>query len=545
MESPVIGEADAAASDASVSSAGVFSGLRIVSLCTLLSRVLGLVRDMGMAALFGNGAVMDAFTVAFRIPNLARRFFGEGALTAAFLPVFVGEMEQNGRRSAWKVGSAVLMLLSLALCLFVLLGELGLWGIAAWANVSAEADLLIWLTAIMLPYLILICLSAQISAMLHALGHFTWPALVPVFLNLVWIAGIWWIAPRFDSPTAQVTAVSLCIVVAGVFQMAAPWPALKKLGFHFDPNWREAKTRVQEIIGSMLPVLLGLSITQLNALTDSLIAWSFSAPEAATLEELARYPLESGTASALYLGQRMYQFPLGVFGVALGTVMFPLLSRHAQRGDFDGLRKDFLLGLQLVVSIGVPASVGLFLLADPLTELLFRHGAFDARDALQTSQMIRWYGIGVWAYSALLIVHRGFYAVGDRATPLRVGLLAMIANVVLCFLFIWPFGGWGLALATAISAMLQVALVTWAFQGQVGRLEWGKLIRTTLRAGFASLLMAIGCLGTLALLEAAELSSRTLNVAAPVGVSMLIYFAAAKLLKMQELALLLPRGKRR
>ncbi len=522
----------------------MFSGLRIVSLCTLLSRVLGLVRDMGMAALFGNGAVMDAFTVAFRIPNLARRFFGEGALTAAFLPVFVGEMEQNGRMSAWKVGSAVLMLLSLSLCVFVLLAEAVLWGLSAWADVSAEAKLLIDLTAIMLPYLILICLSAQVSAMLHALGHFTWPALVPVLLNLVWIAGIWWIAPRFETPAEKVTAISVCIVIAGVLQMAAPWPALKRLGFHFDPNWREAKARVLEIIAGMLPVLFGLSITQLNALTDSLIAWSFSAPESATAEQLARFPLESGTASALYLGQRMYQFPLGVFGVALGTVMFPLFSRHAQRGDFAGLRRDFLLGLELVVGIGVPASVGLFLLADPLTDLLFRHGNFDARDALQTSQMIRWYGIGVWAYSALLIVHRGFYAVGDRQTPLRVGILAMVSNVVLSFTFIWPFGGWGLALSTALSAMLQVSLVTWAFQGQVGRLDWPRLVRTTCRAGVASLAMALSCWGTLALLQAAAISSRTLNVVAPVGVSILVYFAAAKLLNMQELAVLLQRGKR-
>ena len=203
------------------------------------------------------------------------------------------------------------------------------------------------------------------------------------------------------------------------------------------------------------------------------------------------------------------------------------------------------MGLQLVViASACPASVGLFLLADPLTELLFRHGAFDARDALQTSQMIRWYGIGVWAYSALLIVHRGFYAVGDRATPLRVGVLAMICNVVLSFSFIWAFGGWGLALSTAISAMLQVTLVTWAFQGQVGRLEWPKLIRTTLRAGLASLLMAVSCWGTLTLLDAAAISSRTLNVAAPVAVSILTYFAAAKMLNMQELAVLLPRGKR-
>ncbi len=523
---------------------GALAGLKVVGLCTLLSRVLGLVRDVGMAVLFGNGAIMDAFTVAFRIPNLARRFFGEGALTAAFLPVFVGEIEKNGQPSAWKVGSAVLMLLGLTLTLLVVFAELLLWALMVWGNVGGEAALLIQLTAIMLPYLILICLSSQISAMLHALGHFTWPALVPVLLNVVWIAGIWWIAPRFETPEQQVTIVSVCILVAGVFQMIAPWPTLVRLGFRYDPKWREAKAKVKEIIGAMVPVLLGLSVTQINTLVDSLIAWGFSAPESATPAEAAKYLLPSGTASALYLGQRLYQFPLGVFGVALGTVMFPLFSRHAQRGDFNELRRDFMLGLQLVVVIGIPASIGLVILADPLTDLLFRHGAFDEEDAIQTAQMIRAYGIGVWAYSALLIVQRGYYAVGDRATPLRVGILAMVCNLMLSFALIWSLGGQGLALATAISAMLQVVLITWGFQWQVGHLEWRSLRRTILQSSMASLVMAIACLGSMMLLQEWQVSSRLFNVAIPVGISMLTYFIAARLLKMTEFGILLHRGKK-
>lgn len=523
---------------------GALAGLKIVGLCTLLSRVLGLVRDMGMAALFGNGAIMDAFTVAFRIPNLARRFFGEGALTAAFLPVFVGEIERNGKPAAWKVGSAVLVLLGLTLTVLVLLSELLLWGLLVWGDMTGEAELLIKLMAIMLPYLVLICLSSQISAMQHALGHFTWPALVPVILNVVWIAGIWWIAPRFDSAEEQVTIVSVCILVAGFFQMIAPWPSLARLGFRYDPKWREAKTKVKEIIAAMLPVLVGLSVTQINTLVDSLIAWGFSAPESATPAEAAKYLLPSGTASALYLGQRMYQFPLGVFGVALGTVMFPLFSRHAQRGDFAELRRDFMLGLQLVVAIGIPASVGLVILADPLTDLLFRHGAFDSEDARQTAQMIRAYGIGVWAYSALLIVQRGYYAVGDRATPLRVGILAMVFNLVLSFALIWPLGGEGLALATAISAMLQVVLITWGFQWQVGRLEWRSLLRTIGQSFIASSLMTAACLGSMRILKEGQVSSRLVSVAIPVGISMLTYFLVARFLKMKELGVLLHRGKR-
>jgi putative peptidoglycan lipid II flippase len=239
----------------------------------------------------------------------------------------------------------------------------------------------------------------------------------------------------------------------------------------------------------------------------------------------------------------MYQFPLGVFGVALGTVMFPLLSRHAQRGDFDELRRDFLLGLRLVVVVGLPASVGLVMLADPLTDLLFRHGNFDQEDALQTARMIRAYGIGVWAYSALLIVNRGFYAVGDRATPLRVGLLSMVLNLILSFALIWPLGGQGLAIATAVTAMLQIVLVTWAFQWQAGRLEWRILGNTILKTSAATFLMGLSCWGSGLLLKEWQLTSRLLNVVAPVGLSMLAYLAAACLLKMDELAILLRRGK--
>jgi putative peptidoglycan lipid II flippase len=429
------------------------------------------------------------------------------------------------------------------LTVLVVLAELFLWGLWYWGNITGEALLLVELTAIMLPYLVLICLSSQISAMQHALGHFTWPALVPVILNVVWIACLWWIAPRFETPEEQVTMVSVGILVAGVFQMVAPWPTLARLGFRYDPKWREAKTKVKEILAAMVPVLLGLSVTQINTLVDSVIAWGFSAPESATPAEAASYLLPSGTASALYLGQRMYQFPLGVFGVALGTVMFPLLSRHAQRGDFAELRRDFLLGLELVVAIGIPASVGLVILAEPLTDLFFRHGAFDEEDAIQTAQMIRAYGIGVWAYSALLIVQRGFYAVGDRATPLRVGILAMISNLVLSFTLIWPLGGQGLAYATAISAMFQVALTTWSFQWQAGRLDWRSLFKTTLQSLAASLLMAAACYGSLLLLKEWQVSSRLLSVAVPVAVSMLTYFLAAWLMRMNGLAVLFHRGQ--
>ena len=526
----------------------LMSGLRVVSLLTLLSRMLGLIRDIGMATLFGNGMVLDAFSVAFRVPNLSRRLFGEGALTTAFLPVFTRELEHSGRPSAWRVASAVMVYLTVVLAGLVLLGELALWAVRGYWQLGEEAELLLGLTAVMLPYLVTICLAAQVSAVLHALGHFTWPALLPVLLNVVWISAIWCIAPAFELATQRIYVVATCIVVAGVLQLFAPLPTLRRLGFQFDFNWRAARGQVAEITKVMLPVIVGLSITQLNTLCDSVIAWTFSPPAVESrhmlMADSASYPLEIGTASALYLGQRMYQFPLGVFGVALGTVLFPLLSRHAERGDLGRLRDDLTLGLRLVLAIGIPASAGLTLLARPLTVLLFRYGEFDANDARQTTEMIAAYAIAVWAYCGLLIVHRGYYAIGDRQTPLRVGLAAVALNLALNLTLIWSIGGRGLALSTAICAILQVLAVVALLPKHVGRLNWQRLLQTLMRVIAVTAIMSTVCYLSVQWLPfTRDFTGRLLHVALPFALSIATYFAAAKLLGLDEVWLILSRPR--
>lgn len=528
------------------SATGVLSSLRLVSACTFASRILGLVRDVAMATLFGTGAVFDAFSVAFRIPNLARRLFGEGALTAAFLPIFVRELEHSGQQSAWRLASAVLTLLALLLSAVVVLGELALWLVYHFLHLGEEASLLVGLTATLLPYLIFICLVAQVSAILHALNHFTWPALLPVLLNVVWIAAIWLVAPLFVSQTHQVYAIAGCITIAGVLQLLAPLPTLRRLGFRYDTEWRAAKESVSEIVRIVLPVLVGLSITQLNGLCDSLIAWGFARPDGAasgaTLWGAVAYPFESGTASALYLGQRLYQFPLGVFGVALSTVLFPLLSRHAQRGETERLRDDLCFGLRLVVVVGLPSSVGLVLIASPLSALLFQYKAFDAEDARQTAQMIAAYGIGVWAYCGLLILNRAYYAIGDRQTPVRVGVAVVVLNLVLNLTLIWFLGGRALALSTALCAMLQAVAAVWLFQHRVGLLDWPRLLRTIGKAIAATALMAFVCVLIQGQFPLGPTFVGRLNaVAMPLLAALLSYAAAAKIFGLDEVWSLLKR----
>ena len=527
----------------------MLSGLRVVSLLTLGSRITGLIRDSGMAALFGNGPIMDAFTVAFRLPNLARRLFGEGALTAAFLPALVREMEQNGRQSAWRLSSALFVVLTLVLTSIVVVTELALLAASSLAE-STQTQLLIGLAAVMVPYLIVICLAAQVGAVMHAMNHFKWPAFIPVLLNLVWIIGIFAIAPLFETPREKIYAIAVVVVVGGIAQFAVPLPALFRMGFRFDCSWwrksdphrDETIAGVKAIGRTMLPVLLGLSVTQFNSVLDSFVAWWFANSSSAIATEYVT--VESGTAAALYFGQRMYQFPLGVLGIALGTVLFPRLARHSERRRLDLLGEDLAMGLRLVICIGVPASVGLCLLAEQLTDLLFRHGNFDDSDAIQTTAMIRGYGCAVWAYCGLLILNRAFYAIDDQSTPLRIGLWAMVLNLLLNFALIFIVGGVGLALGTAISSSVQCLTVLWILQERIGRIDLASCRTTLLKTTVATGVMIAVCLLTLqALPTEAGIAYRLLRLAAPVLTSLISYWLLARAMRMPEVDLLLKHGR--
>ena len=525
----------------------LFSGLRIVASSTLASRVLGMFREMASGWLFGAGPVWDAFSIAFMIPNLTRRLFGEGALSATFLPVFARQLESDkepGHPSAWQLASAVLALLAALLTGAVVAGEIILYSLNRVFAGHADVQLMLGLTAVMLPYALLICLAAQVTAVLHALGHFTWPALVPVILNLFWIATIWLVDPWFEpDQSAQAYALAACIVIAGVMQLALQLPTLRRLGFRFDRRWQAVKPAVAEIMRAMLPVTLGLSITQINTVLDRLIALAFTRPADGSEGWLhsagLNWPLSPGAVSTLTYGERIYQFPLGVFGVALGTVLFPLLSRHAARGEINRVRDDLSLGLRLVLAIGIPASAGLALVAEPLTRLLFQHGRFTADDAARTAGILVAYGVGVWAYCGIPVLYRGFYAVGERNVPVRLGLCTVGLDLALNLSLIWPLAERGLALSTAISASLQVAYLAWLIQGRVGRLDWGHIGATAARALAATGVMSAVCLAALWLIPPASSAlGQAAALAIPILLGMITYFAVARWLGLEELGML-------
>ncbi len=529
----------------------LIAGAAITSLGTLASRMLGLVRDISTAPLLGmsGGGVMDVFVVAFRIPNLFRRLFGEGALTASYVPVLAARLEED-RPRAWQLASVLLAWLTVVLAGIVLVAELVC--LLAWNAGSGQprVRLLAGLAAVMMPYMLFICLAAQVAATLQCLGHFSIPALAPTLLNLCWLAAAWWIAPRFAPDKAsQAYVLAGSILVAGVLQLAVQWPKLRRLGFRFDYQWAAARDSLAEVLRSMGPMVLGLAVTQINTLLDSVIALGLSAaPQSsrtvAWLGGAVPYPMEHGAAAAVYYGERLYEFPLGILGIAVATAIFPLLSRHAARGDQKLLGADLTLGLRLVLLLGVPASMGLILLAAPLVRLLFQRGQFTPDDAARAARMVAWYGSGVWAYCALPVVVRGYYALGDRLTPLRVGMLAVGLNLSLNLTLIWPMAESGLALATAIAAVFQLAALLAILARRTLPVAWRTLAATALRTILATGVMALAGWGTLGAISLGPGGLADLvRVLAVLAVSLAVYAAAHAALGRHDLRILLERGR--
>lgn len=518
---------------------------RGVGLLTLGSRILGLIRDGVMAMQFGNGAVMDAFTTAFRVPNMARQLFGEGALSTAFLPIFLRDLEQHGKRTAFQTASAVLVMTAAFLLALVLVAEAVLLSILIFVPLSAEARLLVGLLATLIPYLMLVCVLAQACAVMQGLGEFRVPAMFPELMNALWIAAAWLIERLVEREGARIYLVAASIELFGLIQLLLTIPTLKRLGFQFEWNWAASRSRIIEIARTTGPVMFGLAITQINQMCDTLIAWTLTEPAPAdqtaqAARWLNHYPLTEGTTAALYLGQRLYQFPLGVFAVALGTVIFPLLATHAARNEEQHFGEDLIRGLRMCLAISVPASVGLMLIAEPLTRLLFERGQFDAEDSRQTASIIAAYASGVWAASLLLIINRAQYALGDRQTPLRVGLFAVVFNLTVNLTLVWTFKGIGLAVGTALTAVFQCLLAGWLLTRRLHGLPWLAQVPLLLKTLAATLVMALVCacvrlyVTDEAALPGPQTVQRGLRLAGPLLAGGLAFLLAAKLTGLRE-----------
>ncbi len=419
---------------------------------TLLSRVLGLVRDIVIARAIGAGAGADAFFVAFKIPNFMRRLFAEGAFSQSFVPVLSASREQGERSSVRSLVAAVAGVHGGVLLLVTLAGVLAAPVLVAvfapgFIDEDGRYDLAVEMIRITFPYLFFISLTAMAAGILNSFGRFAVPAFTPVLLNLSLIAAALFFAPRLDEP---VMALAWGVLVAGLLQFLFQLYPLHRLGLLVRPRFQPRDPGVRRIGRLMMPAIVGSSVAQINLLLDTLIA-SF---------------LVTGSVSWLYFSDRLMEFPLGVFGIALATVVLPSLSRNHAAGDGEGYGRTLDWALRLVVLVSLPAAAGLVVLAGPMLATLFAYGAFTPDDAGMARLSLMAYGLGLPGFVLVKVLAAAFYARQDTRTPVRIAIVAMVANMIANIAFVVPMvvlgvpgPHAGLALATSGSAYLNAWLL--------------------------------------------------------------------------------------
>jgi putative peptidoglycan lipid II flippase len=452
----------------------------IVAGAVMLSRLLGLVRELIFAGLFGAGRGMDAFITAFRAPNLLRDLFAEGALSTAFVTVFSQEIAKHGDVAAWKLASKMITLTTLFMSLITLLGIFfapQLIAILAPGFAPEKAELTIFLTKVMYPFILLVSLASLVMGMLNAKNIFTAPALASSFFNLGSIIGGvafgWYCDPHFGE--RALTGLALGTLLGGLLQLIVQFPSLSQAGFRLvlDFQWRDPG--VKQVLLLMLPAVIAASAVQINVMVNSIFA-SY---------------LGDGPVSWLSYAFRLMQLPLGVFGVAIATVTLPLVSRIAALGDLSKFRSTLARALRLALFLTLPSAVGLMILAQPIIALIYERGKFHPHDTVQTASALQFYAIGLVSYSCIKVLSPAFYALNHRWTPMMVSFLSIALNLLFNWIFIFELkmGHRGLALSTALSATLNFGLLYFFMVRFAGALHFRELLSTFWRCGIATLPM--------------------------------------------------------
>ena len=450
----------------------------LIGAATFSSRILGFVRDMVLARLFGATPAADAFFVAYRIPNLLRELFAEGSMSAAFIPVFTEYHTRKTKAEAWELASATFTTLLTIVTAVAVIGVVAAPGIVwllapGFHDVPDKLALTTLLTRVMFPYLIFISLAALAMGILNSLRAFAAPAFSPVFFNVVTIACALLLSPLLTEP---IVGVAIGIVFGGVAQFAMQLPGLNGRGMLFGLRFQPGHPGVKRIGLLMIPSLLGLSVTQINITVSTILASYFS-----------------GGPTYLFYGMRLIQFPLGIFGVALATAILPTLSAQAARGALEELRGTLGFGLRMIFFIMVPAMLGLILLRQPIVHLFFEHGSFTRDDTMATSTAVLCYAVGLWAFAGVRIIVSAFYSLQDTKTPAITAGIAVGANILLSLWLMTILDAAGLALATALASMLNGSLLVAVLHRRLGRVDWSPVGRSALRVLMASIPVAAVC----------------------------------------------------
>ena len=494
------------------------------SFFTTLSRIFGLVRDMLMANYFGTGFCCSAFVTAFTLPNLLRRLFGEGALASVFVPQFAQVMQDKGKEEAYKCASLTLSWLAVILTSITIIVAAAALGTVPFLDFSPKWKLTALLIAVMMPYCVFICLTALCGAMLNTLGHFSMPALAPVFLNVCIITTVW-LGAFFcqRGSQAHIFFAAVGVLLGGLAQLALQIPELWKRGYRFSFGLSLDHPFVKKIVTVMMPAVLGTGVAQINIMVDRYLANSVN---------------ERG-AAVLYNADRLVEFPLGIFGVALAVAALPVLSFAHARGDKDHFKDALGFSLRHSSFVMIPAMCGLMILGEPIIRLLLEHGEFTAESTSYTARALFYYTLGLPGFAIVKILVPAFYAAKDTKTPVIIGLAMMILNLTLNLILMHFMEERGLALATAISTYINITLLLFFLRKKCGPLGLTGVSLSFLKTIVSSLLMSLAIFGTLKLLNShlpqhETFLAKFLVVVIPIMTGLLVYALCALILKQDE-----------
>ena len=495
----------------------------LIGAATFCSRILGFIRDIILAALFGANAAADAFYIAYRIPNLLRELFAEGSMSSAFIPVFTEYHSTRSKQETWELASAAFTTLLTLVTFVTLLGILAapslVWVLAPGLHDdSAQLATTTLLTQIMFPYLLFVSLAALAMGILNALRSFAIPALAPVFFNVCVIVFALAISPMFEQP---ILAVAIGIVVGGLAQFLMQLPGLHKKGFLLSWNFHPRHPGVKRMGVLLIPTLLGLAVTQINLTVSTILASYFE-----------------GGPTYLFYAMRLIQFPLGIFGVAMATAILPSLATHAANGAHDELRSTVNFGLRMVFFIILPSMVGLMLLRTPIIHLFFEHGAFSAQDTVGTASALLGFSVGLWAFASYRILAMAFYALQDTRTPAAVAIVSVGINIGLSLWLMTPLAHTGLALAAGLAAIAHTLILATILRQRLHGLLWPLLGASLARTGIA-LLPVMGLCAWIASLplwqEVGQGPQKMVWLFITIGGSAFGYFGVHYLLRSDEL----------
>ena len=495
----------------------------------MTSRILGLVREQVLAHFFGATAAMDAYNVAFRIPNLVRDLFAEGAMSAAFVPTFTRYLSTQGKESAWRVGNNVLNALIVVTGLLVVLGIVFaeplvlLLADNTYTADAAKLSLTVTLARIMLPALVFFALAAALMGMLNSLHHYFIPALSPAMFNVMMIVCAFALVPVLGLlGIAPITAIAIGTLLGGVAQLALQWPTLRREGFRYHAmlDWRDEGLRRMLLL--MGPGTIGMAATQVNLVVNNQLATGEG----------------TGAVSWLNYAFRLMYLPIGLFGVSIATATLPTVSRQVTEQNLAAVRNTVARGISLMLMLNVPATTGLVVLGVPIVRVIFERGAFEPADTLATAAAVQFYAIGLVGYSVVRIVSPVFYALGKNRVPVIVSVIAVLVNATLNTMLVRVMGYTGLALGTSLAALVNASVLFVLLRHHVGSLNEGRLAGSALRIVLASAAMGAAALTLDRWLSQAipdpALGWQILRLGVTIAVALLTLSAAAWVLRIDE-----------